>query len=348
MIRISNISKSYGATRALDDVSLFIDRSEVVSIIGPSGSGKSTLLNCIAGLESYDSGSIHIDCEHRGEFNGVGMVFQSRNLFPHLNILQNLTLAPIQVLGMSKEQAEEEALYLLDKVGIWANRFDYPHSISQGQGQRAVIARSLMMKPSVLLLDDPTSALDPVATSEVCRVLASLKKGDITIILVTHDIDLALAMSDRIVYMHEGKICEQGEPNEIINNPQNINTKSFVNYCINLVYDIPSSKYDHPELNARIEGFCMKYRLTSSETHSIQLVVEELLNLLPLDNGLRLIISKLKKGLQVEAFLRDTGCSYLSQDEVKDELSYSIISGICNSIEEISQKSNLKVIRLKI
>lgn len=363
MIRINHITKSYDAMRVLDDVSLFIEKNEVVSIIGHSGTGKSTLLSCIAGLEPYESGSIHIDGRHvdgrhidgrhvdgrnNGRYNGIGMVFQEGNLFPHLNVIQNLMLAPVHVLGISKEDAEEEAIRILDRVGMWTKRFSYPDTLSQGQRQRVAIARSLMMKPDVLLLDEPTSALDPASRSEVCNVLSDLKKNDITIILVTHNIDLALAISDRIVFMHNGRICEQGTPNEIINNPQSNLTRSFINHCMNLVYDIPSAKFDHPELNARIENFCMRYRLPSSDTYSTQLVVEELLNLLPLDGGLRLVISRTETELEVEAILPDSSRAYLSHENVQDDLSYTIIEGMCSSIDETVNESGEKSIRLKI
>ena len=191
MIRINQITKSFDATRALDNVSLTVGRSEVVSIIGYSGSGKSTLIRCIAGLESYESGSIVTGISSRNGYSGIGMVFNRSNLFPHLTILQNLTLAPIKVLGMSRKDAEEEAIQMLDKVGIWSLKDSYPDNLSSGQRQRAAIARSLMMKPEILLLDEPTSALDPVSTSEVFNVLSSLKNEDMTIVLVTHKIDLA-------------------------------------------------------------------------------------------------------------------------------------------------------------
>lgn len=348
MIRINHITKSYDALRALDDVSLYVDRNEAISIIGHSGSGKSTLLNCIAGLDTYESGSISIDCRREDGYNGIGMVFQQGNLFPHLNILQNLTLAPVKVLGMDKEKAEEEAINILDRVGIWAKRYDYPDALSSGQRQRAAIARCLMMKPDILLLDEPTSSLDPAAASEVFNVLSDLKKSDITIVLVTHNIDFARALSDRIVFMHNGRICEQGTPEELINNPQKHLTRSFINHCINLVYEIPSAKYDHPELNARIETFCMRYRLPSSDARAAQLVVEELLNLLPLDDGLKLVMTKSEKGLEIEALLADTSRNYLSPDTVKDDISYAILEGMCDSIEETISISSEKSIRLTI
>lgn len=348
MIRINQLTKSYDATRALDNVTLNIARNEVVSIIGYSGSGKSTLIRCIAGLESYESGSIHTDINPAKGYPGIGMVFNRSNLFPHLTILQNLTLAPMKVLGMSREQAEEEAMQILDKVGIWAVKDAYPDTLSSGQRQRAAIARCLMMKPEILLLDEPTSSLDPVSTGEVFNVLSDLRNQNMTIVIVTHKIDFARAISDRIVFMSNGRVCEEGTPSEIIDNPKNPQTRVFMNHCINMVYEITSPKYDHPELNARIEVFCMRYRLPFSDTYSLQLAVEELLNLISLDEGVSLVITKSHNGIELEAVLAKGEHPYLSPEHVKDELSFSILEGLCESIKEYVNESDDTVIRLTI
>ncbi|MBR5299575.1 MAG: amino acid ABC transporter ATP-binding protein [Bacteroidales bacterium] len=348
MIRINQITKSFEALRALDNVTLTVGRNELVSIIGYSGSGKSTLIRCIAGLESFESGSIVTGITPKNGYSGIGMVFSKSNLFPHLTILQNLVLAPMQVLGMSREEAEDEAIQMLDMVGIWSVKDSYPETLSSGQRQRAAIARSLMMKPEILLLDEPTSSLDPVATAEVFNVLSSLKNQDMTIVLVTHKIDLARSISDRIVFMANGRIYEQGTPSEIIDNPKEPQTKAFINHCINMVYEIPSSKYDHPELNARIEVFCLRYRLPVSCTHTLQLVVEELLNLIPLDDGVSLLITKSTSGLELEAVLEQGEHPYLSPEYVKDDLSYSILEGLCDKIVEDVNEKDEAVIRLTI
>ena len=348
MINISRLKKSYGAKVILDDVSLNINRNEVVSIIGYSGSGKSTLLNCIAGLESYESGTITTGLANAKGEGTIGMVFSSGNLFPHLTVMQNLILAPVKVLGLSPKLAEEEALEILEKVGIWSIKDAYPETLSSGQCQRAAIARSLMMKPRILLLDEPTSSLDPASTGEVFKVLTDLKSHDMTIILVTHSIDLARAISDRIVFMENGRLIEQGTPAEIINNPQYRETKAFINHCVNLVYNIPSERYDHPELNARIEVFSLRYRLSHSETYSLQLAIEELLNIIPLDKGVVLIITKLEKGLKIEATLPFSEVPYLSSESMKEELSYAILEGLCESIVEAPNEMGETVIQLSI
>ena len=347
MIRVSQITKSYEGTRALDNVSLEIGRNEVVSIIGYSGSGKSTLIRCIAGLEPYESGSVVTDVNPENGYSGIGMVFNRSNLFPHLTILQNLMLAPVKVLGRPKEEVEEEAIQLLDKVGIWAAKDAYPDTFSSGQRQRAAIARSLMMHPEVLLLDEPTSALDPVSANEVFNVLRNLKNS-MTIVLVTHNVDFARSLSDRVVFMSNGRIIEQGTPSEIIDHPKERQTRSYINHCMNMVYEITSPKYDHPELNARIEVFCMRYRLPFSDTYSLQLAVEELLNLIPLDEGVNLLVAKSEKGLEIEAALPKSDEPYLSKDSIKDDLSYSILEGLCERIEEGTNESNDTVIRMTL
>ena len=347
MIRVSQITKSYEGTRALDNVSLEIGRNEVVSIIGYSGSGKSTLIRCIAGLEPYESGSVVTDVNPENGYSGIGMVFNRSNLFPHLTILQNLMLAPVKVLGRPKEEVEEEAIQLLDKVGIWAAKDAYPDTLSSGQRQRAAIARSLMMHPEVLLLDEPTSALDPVSANEVFNVLRNLKNS-MTIVLVTHNVDFARSLSDRVVFMSNGRIIEQGTPSEIIDHPKERQTRSYINHCMNMVYEITSPKYDHPELNARIEVFCMRYRLPFSDTYSLQLAVEELLNLIPLEEGVKLLVAKSEKGLEIEAALPKSEEPYLSKESIKDDLSYSILEGLCERLEEGTNESNDTVIRMTL
>jgi ABC-type methionine transport system ATPase subunit len=237
---------------------------------------------------------------------------------------------------------------ILDNVGIWNKMNDYPSNLSSGQAQRAAIARSLMMKPDVLLLDEPTSSLDPVSANEVFNVLDKLKKQGMTIVLVTHNIDFARSISDRIVFMDKGRICEVGSPGQLIDHPKEPETLQFINYCVNMVYDIPAPKFDHPQLNARIEDFCSRYRLPVKDTYSAQLVVEELLNLLPLDDGLRLVLSKNDRGLVIEAILKDSGRSCLSDADIADDLSYMIISSKCASIEEIVNDNDEKVIRLTL
>ena len=350
MIDVSHITKTFGSSRILDDVSLHISRNETVSIIGYAGSGKSTLLNCMAGLTSIDSGSVTVNSTRKGTYNGMGMVFQEHNLFSHLTVLQNMTVAPVNVLGISKEEAEKRAMELLDTVGLWEKSSEYPDQLSLGQRQRVAIARSLMMNPDVLLLDEPTSSLDPVSSSEVMDVIRELKKKKMTIVMVTHRLDLAAEVSDRIAFMYNGQIYETGTADQIIYRPQNRVTRNYIDHCLNLVYEIHSSKYDYPELNARIENFCNRYKLGSQSVHSVQLVVEEFLNLVPLDEGVRLLVSKSVDNLHlnVDAWLPDSNRIYIDKSSLDEDLSYAILVGMCELIEESVDDSEGKHVHLQL
>ena len=350
MIDVSHITKTFGSSRILDDVSLHIYRNETVSIIGYAGSGKSTLLNCMAGLTSIDSGSVTVNSTRKGTYNGMGMVFQEHNLFSHLTVLQNMTVAPVNVLGISKEEAEKQAMELLDTVGLWEKSSEYPDQLSLGQRQRVAIARSLMMNPDVLLLDEPTSSLDPVSSSEVMDVIRELKKKKMTFVMVTHRLDLAAEVSDRIAFMYNGQIYETGTADQIIYRPQNRVTRNYIDHCLNLVYEIHSSKYDYPELNARIENFCNRYKLGPQSVHSVQLVVEEFLNLVPLDEGVRLLVSKSVDNLHlnVDAWLPDSNRIYIDKSSLDEDLSYAILVGMCELIEESVDDSGGKHVHLQL
>ena len=223
MIKVSNLKKSYGITPVLTDVNAEISKGEVISVIGPSGTGKSTFLRCLNLLEKPDSGEILFDGENLLSDTTdisrirqkVGMVFQSFNLFDHLNVMHNLTIAPVKLLGMSKTEASAKAVETLKKVGLAEKANNYPDELSGGQKQRVAIARCLMMNPEVILFDEPTSALDPTMVSEVLSVIRNLAKTGITMIIVTHEMDFARDVSDRVFYMDKGVIFESGSPEQI-------------------------------------------------------------------------------------------------------------------------------------
>ena len=236
LVSLRNVSKRYGSFVALDNVSLTVDSGEVVSIIGPSGAGKSTLIRCINLLEDYDfGGEIRVgDLRvERGDHlqrvrTDVGMLFQSFNLFPHRTVLQNLMLAPMRVKGVSRDQAEARARELLVKVGLETQADKYPETLSGGQQQRVAIARALAMEPRVLLFDEPTSALDPETVNEVLDIMRTLANSGVTMIIVTHEMQFARQVSDRVIFMEEGKIVEAGEPAQIFDAPVQVRTSEFL------------------------------------------------------------------------------------------------------------------------
>lgn len=337
MIELSHISKSFGTKQVLNDVSLKVEENEAICIIGSIGSGKSTLLRCMAGLEKPDSGEMD-----RGvtEDVKVGMVAQRLNLFPHLNVLHNLTLAPIHVLGMSEAEAEHVAMEQLKTVGLAERAHRFPSELSMGQQQRVAIARSLVMKPSVLLLDEPMSSLDPIASAEVMDVLRTLKR-EITMVMVTHNISAAEEIADRLVFVHEGRIIEQGTPAKILHDPEMEQTKEFVHRLKNLEYEIFSREFDRPELNARIQNYCNRFGLGAQAFRFVQLAVEELLNVIPLEGGVCLTLSKHddEVRMSIDARFAADGNSYvmLEEDEMSDELSFSILYGLADVIKEYDE-----------
>jgi polar amino acid transport system ATP-binding protein len=240
MVEIKNISKLFSALKALDGVSMDVYDGEKVVIIGPSGSGKSTLLRSINKLEAIDRGSIVVDgydlYDKKTDINKVreevGMVFQAFNLFPHKTVLENLTLAQSVVRKRSKEEAKKIAVELLGKVGIMEKADIYPAKLSGGQQQRVAIARALAMQPKLMLFDEPTSALDPEMIGEVLDVMVRLAKEGMTMIVVTHEMGFAREVADRVVFMDEGKILEEGSPEHFFKNPEHERTKQFLSQIL--------------------------------------------------------------------------------------------------------------------
>ncbi|HYI46550.1 MAG TPA: amino acid ABC transporter ATP-binding protein [Actinomycetota bacterium] len=236
LVEIDHVTKSFGSNVVLDDVSLSISRGEAIVIAGVSGSGKSTMLRCINGLETVDSGDVRFDGQSiTGAGKGIfalraemGMVFQQFNLFPHKTVFDNITLGPIEVKGVSEKEAAERAKKLLERVGIPEKADQYPADLSGGQQQRVAIARALAMEPKLMLFDEPTSALDPEMIREVLDVMRDLAREGMTMIVVTHEMGFAREVCDRIVFIDEGKIVEEGSPEEFFNNAQSQRARDFV------------------------------------------------------------------------------------------------------------------------
>ena len=240
MIRVNNLHKSFGKNDVLKGIDEHIKKGEVVVVIGPSGSGKSTFLRCLNLLEEPTSGKIIFEdndiTDKKVDINKIrekmGMVFQQFNLFPHKTVLENLTIAPIKVKGISKAEAEKKAIELLDRVGLTNKSKSYPLSLSGGQKQRIAIARALAMEPDVMLFDEPTSALDPEMVGEVLNVMKDLAKEGMTMVVVTHEMGFAKEVGDRIIFMDNGNIIEQGTPDEVFTNPKNERCIEFLNKVI--------------------------------------------------------------------------------------------------------------------
>ncbi len=236
MIKVENLHKYFGELEVLHGVNAEIHQGEVVCVIGPSGSGKSTFLRCMNLLEMPTSGKIYIDgvelMEHQKEIDRlrqkVGMVFQQFNLFPHMTVLENITLAPVQALHITKEEAEQRALVLLGKVGLLDKKDEYPSRLSGGQKQRVAIARALAMEPEIMLFDEPTSALDPEMVGEVLEVVRQLAQDGMTMVIVTHEMGFAREVSDRVMFVDGGIIEEQGTPEQVFGNPQSPRTQAFL------------------------------------------------------------------------------------------------------------------------
>ena len=236
MIKIRHLQKSFGQVQVLKDISTEIRKGECVCVIGPSGSGKSTFLRCINLLEQPDGGSIEVDGrdildpglkidDYRKE---VGMVFQHFNLFPNMTVKRNIMLAPMRVLGLSEEESSGKALKLLRQVGLESKADTYPNKLSGGQKQRVAIARALAMNPKVLLFDEPTSALDPEMVGEVLHVMKELAEEGMTMVVVTHEMGFAREVGNRLLFMADGRLLEQGDPKELFDHPQNPRLQDFL------------------------------------------------------------------------------------------------------------------------
>ena len=237
MINVKQLSKSFGDNEVLKSIDLTVKEGEVVVIIGPSGSGKSTILRCLNLLEEPTSGEIFFEGQNITAPDSnidqirqkMGMVFQSFNLFPHMSVLENLTITPVKIKKEDPEKAKEQALALLDQVGLKEKATSYPASLSGGQQQRVAIARALAMSPDVMLFDEPTSALDPEMVGQVLSVMQDLAKKGMTMVVVTHEMGFAKEVADRVIFMADGIIQEEGTPEEIFERPQNSRTQDFLN-----------------------------------------------------------------------------------------------------------------------
>jgi len=362
MITVEHLSKKFGELVVLKDITIEIKTGEVISIIGPSGTGKSTFLRCLNLLDQPSGGSISVDgvniLDAKADVPKIrqkmNMVFQSFNLFSHLSVLENLAIGPTKLRGMSKQTAEQKSRELLKLVGLAEKADSYPDELSGGQKQRVAIARCLAMDPEIILFDEPTSALDPTMVSEVLSVIRRLAKEGMTMAIVTHEMDFARDVSNRVLYMDEGLIYEEGTPEQIFENPQKEKTRAFINRIRSFNYRISSPDYDLYAMNAEIETFCEKQILPKKTRHNLLLLVEELLQIYnPLLGASRLdmTIAYSEKKESLEIICESTGEAENPLDKklLPDELGLKIITNLAESIDfrRVNDKNRLTLMMKK-
>ena len=293
MIQVEHLRKEYPDATPLEDVCVEINKGDIISVIGPSGTGKTTLLRCLNRLEDPTSGRIIVDgeditapgCRLNMVRRKMGMIFQSFNLFNNLNVIENVISAPVNLLKIPRQQAYEDGMALLDRVGLKDKADNYPDELSGGQKQRVAIDRAIAMKPEILLLDEPTSALDPNMINEVLSVIRSLAEEGMTMMIVTHEMKFAREVSNRVFYMDEGGICEEGTPEQIFEHPRKERTRRFIRQLKTLDLEIADAKADYLELLRGLEQFGNSAALSASALRHMVLIFEEL--------AIQLILKKL-------------------------------------------------------
>ena len=357
MIRIRNLSKHFGSLVVLKDINADIRQGEVISVIGPSGTGKSTLLRCMNLLETPTGGSICIDDvpllnKHTNVAKirqRMGMVFQSFNLYAHLSVLENLTIGPRKLLGMSRAEANQKAMALLKVVGLAEKAFSLPAELSGGQKQRVAIARCMAMDPEILLFDEPTSALDPTMVSEVLAVIRKLSKEGMTMVIVTHEMEFAKNISTRVFYMDEGIVYEEGPPSQIFESPLKEKTRAFIHRIRSLEMAVNSPNYDLYGMQGEIQTFCEKHFLSPRMADFAQLMAEEVLLLQNdfTDILISLFYSEKSGKLSLRCESAGPANNPLKEDLTIDDIGLKLIWGRCDKIE-YSYEDNKNKLLLQI
>ena len=362
MIKIEHLKKEYPNVTPLKDVNAEIRDGDVIAVIGPYGTGKSTLLRCINLLEQPTAGRIWIGedeiTDRRCNINRVrermGMVFQSFNLFGHMTVIENVMFSPVELKGMSRQAAYDKGIELLRMVGLAEKALNYPDELSGGQKQRVAIARTLAMDPEIILLDEPTSALDPAMVDEVKAVILELTKSGKTMMIVTHEMNFARAVSNRVFYMDQGGIYEDGTPDQIFDNPQKELTRRFIKKLKILELDIDSRDYDFVGAGAEIERYCQQNNLASKEKYRIRLAIEELVLqiLLPHMPEPQIHVTVEYASLEERTDLTlNYGGERFDPQESDNELSLSVLNSVVDSIsyhyDPQEEKPNYVNLRIK-
>lgn len=361
MITVKHLSKVYindgKPFTVLRDVNCEIKKGEVISIIGPSGTGKSTFLRCLNRLETPTSGEILVNGVDILDKNTdiaevrrkMGMVFQNFNLFNHLTILENVTVGPVKLLGMSREDAEKQAMELLKMVGLSEKAAAMPSDLSGGQKQRVAIARCLSMKPEIILFDEPTSALDPTMVGEVLSVIRRLAQQGMTMAIVTHEMKFAKDVSTRIFFMNDGIIYEEGSPEVIFDKPLHPATTAFINKIRGINFQLTSRDCDWPAIMNAIDAFCMKYAIGDGANVRVKSIVKDMVTkILPMDGEITLHVdySEKKNRIYVTFYQKNKKEELLSGDEamaVFDEC----VKPYCITVHDDPDGDN-RLLRMKI
>jgi polar amino acid transport system ATP-binding protein len=358
LIKTRNLSKKYGDLTVLKDITTDIQKGEVIAVIGPSGCGKSTFLRCLNLLETPSGGSIYIkDIPLMDSSTNIakvrqyiGMVFQSFNLYAHLNVLDNLTIGPIKLLGISRSEAQASAMDLLRLVGLAEKVHNFPDELSGGQKQRVAIARCLAMKTEILLFDEPTSALDPTMVSEVLAVIRRLAREGMTMVIVTHEMELARNIPDRVFYLDDGIIYEEGTPQQIFEYPQKEKTRAFINRIRSFTYHITSREYDLYAMNAEFETFCDKHMLSARSCNYIISLAEEVLALQPDFSDINLSLNYTEKDGSLLFICESSGekTNVLEDGKQEDDIGIILIKSRCESVDyKYEHGKNILTLKVK-
>ena len=350
MIRLEHVRKEYPNVTPLSDVNAEIKAGDIISVIGPSGTGKSTLLRCINLLERPDSGKIffgdeEITSPHCNIYKirqKMGMVFQQFNLFGNLTVIENIMLSPVRLKGESRQSAYENGMRLLRQVGLPEKYLNYPDELSGGQKQRIAIARALAMNPDVILLDEPTSALDPTMVGEVQAVIRELARSGKTMMIVTHEMNFARAICNRVFYIDEGGIYEEGTPKEIFTSPKRERTRRFIQRLHVVEFTIHNKVFDFPGAVSEIDTFCRKNMIGGHQAVKLHLAFEELIQgiLLPLPNvkTIHAAIEHSEESGEIFFDVRYDGP--VMNPAEGDDISYSVLKGSVSDIQHIAEESD--------
>ena len=358
MIEFRHMQKAFGPSVVLKDINATVNEGDCIAVIGPSGAGKSTLLRCLNLLDPPTGGQIIVDgqditapgCDVSKIRQKMGMVFQSYNLFGHMTVIENIMYAPVKLLGLSRQEAYDRGVELLQRVGLADRTLRYPDSLSGGQKQRVAIARTLAMDHEIILLDEPTSALDPTMVGEVEAVIEDLARSGKTMMIVTHEMSLAERVSNRVFYMDEGIIYEEGPTAKIFKNPEKESTRRFFRQMRVLEFHIDSQNFDFVGANSEIDQYCFKNHISPRMANRISSVIEELCvqMLLPALKNPRIDVCVEYSKTEDHTYVTVKYPDDLRPEDCGDEISYKLLSANAESIDHTYDESDGSTVSISI